>query len=164
MCARSHYFKVACSQSWKVGREKAVRLPDANAATFQMYMDVIHNRLDYDKKASALPLIKLYALGDFLDDVKLRNKAMQLLQSLDHCPSPISIDFLWANTVPGSLLRKWVVDAVSSRLGSTQFARSIAAYPAEFVQQIAMALHGLARPKREPTDYFEPESDGSVNA
>jgi hypothetical protein len=69
---RSKYLEAASSQRWTEGRDNAVRLIDTHPSTFQMYMDAMYNTLSYDIDASSRPLIKLYLLGDFLDDVKLR--------------------------------------------------------------------------------------------
>lgn len=165
VCARSKFFKAACSQRWRESRpDKAVRLPDRDPATFQMYMDALYGRLVYDKEASSKPLIKLYLLGDFLDDVKLRNRAMELLQLQKCCPSHNTIAFVWANTVPGSLIRNWITDVVIPKLNHPHFAKFIAAYPTEFVQHVAVSLHGLARGIAKSKNYFEVESDGDVDA
>jgi hypothetical protein len=96
VCARSTYFAAACSERWTEGRDKTIRLIDTEKATFQMYMDAMYDRLSYSSEKSSRPLIKLYILGDFLNDVKLRNRAMTLLVSLKRCPSYISIELIWA--------------------------------------------------------------------
>ena len=109
-----------------------------------------------------MPLIKFYVLGDFLNDFKLRNRAMQLLTSPEqrNCPSTVSVDFIWKHTAPGSLLRKWAVDMIAAKLGPVHFARFITMYPADFVQAIAMKLQQqaysrLPRPSVNFGDYLE---------
>lgn len=166
ICARSKYFATACSQRWEEGRMKVVPLPDVDSATFQMYMDwMLKLKLVYDKKLPT-PLIKLYLLGDFLDDVSLRNKAMSLLFSLEVCPSELSVNFIWNNTLHGSLLRNWVIDLIAWRQAPSDFASCVALYPAEFVQQLAVKLRqqfsatGSGHRSAKLQDYLEVISGG----
>jgi hypothetical protein len=157
---RSKYLEVACSQRWTEGRDNVVRLINTHPSTFQMYMDAMYNTLSYDIDASSRPLIKLYLLGDFLDDVKLRNKAMALLMTLKRCPSCPSIKLIWANTTVGSLLRDWAMDMVRSKLGAGHFANSVKEYPAEFVQQIAVSFYVLGKFQPDVKIYLEADGDG----
>jgi hypothetical protein len=129
-----------------------------------MYMDAMYNTLSYDIDASSRPLIKLYLLGDFLDDVKLRNKAMTLLMTLKRCPSSTSIRLIWSNTTNGSLLRDWAMDMVRSKLGAGHFANSIKDYPAEFVQQIAVSLYVLGKFQPDVRVYLEADGDDEDGA
>jgi hypothetical protein len=124
-----------------------------------MYMDAMYDSLSYSSTKSSRPLIKLYILGDFLNDVKLRNRAMTLLVSLKRCPSWISIELIWANTAIGSRLRDWAMDMVRTKLGAGYFANSIKEYPAEFVQQIAVSLYVLGNVGTDPRNHFEAEGD-----
>lgn len=48
LSARSQYFNTACSERWLEGQQKTVPLPEHERETFQMYMDLIYNRLVYD--------------------------------------------------------------------------------------------------------------------
>lgn len=149
ICARSDFFKAACKEHWQEGQARVVPLPDTEPDTFQMYMDLLCNRLVYDNASSSLPLIKFYVLGNFLGDVKTRNQAMRLLLSpkQEDCPSTVSVDFVWKNTTSGSLLRKWAIDMIASRLGPQHFAKFITRYPAEFVQDVAVKLQEQAYPR-----------------
>jgi hypothetical protein len=76
-------------------------LPDTEPETFQMYMDLICDRLVYDNASSSLPLIIFYVLVDFLGDIKPRNQAMKLLLSprQANCPSTVSVDFVWKRII-----------------------------------------------------------------
>jgi hypothetical protein len=141
---RSQYFNTACSQRWLEGQQKVVPLPEFEPETFQMYMDLTYNRLVYPETSRALPLVKFYVLVDYLDDVKARNRTMELLLCRMRCPSPETVAFLWDHTAQGSLLRQWAVDAVSAILEVDKFARMVGSYPAEFVQQIAVNAYRFA--------------------
>jgi hypothetical protein len=62
-------------------------------------------------------LIELYLLGDVLDDVKLRNKTLRLLNTHicmggPHLNSNL-VNIIWDHTASNSMLRKWAVDALS---------------------------------------------------
>jgi hypothetical protein len=160
VCARSTYFAAACSERWTEGLDtKIIRLIDTEPSTFQGYMDAMYDRLSYSSEKSSRPLIKLYILGDFLNDVKLRNRAMTLLVSLRRCPSYMSIELIWANTASGSRLRDWAMDMVRTKLGAGYFANSIQEYPAEFVQEIAVSLYVAGNLRSDPRVYFEAEGE-----
>jgi hypothetical protein len=170
ICARSKYFRLTCVHRLDNDHKKVVPLPTVDPATFQMYMDSVHNlKLAYDKQSSA-PLVKLYLLGNLLDDLQLRNKAMGLLCSLKVCPSPATVTLIWEHTSQESLLREWTIDIVTSRLMSACFAASVALYPAVFVQQAAVKLQqqaisaGSARRLMNTRDFTESEGGNGDDA
>jgi hypothetical protein len=91
ICAKSRFFRAACSDRWREGREKVVRLPGARSkCIFQMYMDWSYtNELEIDtfisqefKKRAMNVLVELYLLGDVLDDIIVRNKTLRALNTL----------------------------------------------------------------------------------
>lgn len=141
LCARSEFFRTACSKSWREGQEKVVPLPEVEEETFQTYMDLVSNLLIFDGETESLPLVKFYVLGDFLDDVKARDKALMLLIAERFCPTPETMGFIWDHTTYKSLLRQAAYDGVAARLGVIEFARKFKQYPAEFVQQFAVKMY-----------------------
>lgn len=153
LCARSGFFKAACSLCWAEGQHKIVPLSEVEGEIFQMYMDLAYHRLVWDNKLSSLRLVKLYVSGDFLDNVKARNTAMRLLLNQRSCPSPFTVDFIWDHTLQGSILRQWAVDMIAAKLGAAHFARIVGWYPAEFIQQIAVKLYQHA-----PADFPYPSA------
>jgi hypothetical protein len=91
-------------------------------------------------------LIGLYLLGDALDDIQLRNKATSMLFTCIRrhalLPALESVRHIWKSTASGSLLRKMVVDIFVSRLARSIFAARVSSYPADFVQEVAVAAVG----------------------
>lgn len=160
LCARSEYFRVACSQKWQEGQEKVVPLPEIEEEAFQTYMDFIYNLAIFDGEAESLPLVKFYVLGDFLDDAKVRDKALGLLIARRFCPSPETAHFIWDHTTSSSLLRQAAYDGVAKKMDIIDFARKVKQYPAEFVQQFAVKLFyhapaGLIYPSARLQDFLD---------
>jgi len=145
VCAKSRFFKAACSGRWKEGQEECVRLPDVKPEIFQCYVDWVYGGIfvaegpvDNEVKMAT----SLYVLGDILDDIRLRNTALKALTSYacverKH-PSVGSIRRAWINTPSHSLFRKWIVDTTFFQLRREHFAQRISHYPAEMVQLIAL--------------------------
>ena len=154
VCAKSKFFKAACSKQWREGQERIVRLPEAGVATFKAYSawiysgDVAENTCtstssDGEKRTTLASLVDLYLLGDTLDDVKLRNKVVMMLftsiRSMNMLPCISGVQQIWKSTPSGSLLRKMLVDAFVSRLERNGFASCAPSYPADFVREVAVA-------------------------
>lgn len=145
ICVKSKFFKTACSTRWREGQEKIVRLPEVEAEAFQSYVNWAYS--DNVVAESTLGeniemMIKLYLLGDKLEDIKLRNKALKALHShatIDKLhPGYGNIKVIWAATPPNSLLRKWVLDVTILRLCREHFEKRLADYPSEFVRELAL--------------------------
>lgn len=113
--------------------------------------------------------VKMYLLGDTLDDVRLRNKASKALMrhittDLLH-PNASDLALIWEKTLPESRMRKLMVDATAMRLSPKVFERKIDKYPAGLVQQVAVKLrHQTTSMEIEVfqaklEDYLEAEDD-----
>lgn len=154
VCAKSKFFKAACSKQWLEGQERIVRLPEAQPATFQSYCHWIYSEdlpeptctdesAKRDKLAEQKTLIKLYLLGDILDDVQLRDKATSVLfvamRRQQIPPSVGNMKLIYESTPSSSLLRKMIVDVFISRIDRSDVAQSLTYYPAEFIQEVAAA-------------------------
>ena len=149
ICATSKFFRAACSTRWLKEGERVVRLPDVQPPDFQVYVHwsytgnlVIED--DATKSDRGLNLARMYIIGDVLDDVKLRNSAMRLLNALViaqgfFCPRVIRL--IWENTTNPSCLRQWTVDTAILAINRKDFSKNAARYPAEFMS--AMALEAL---------------------
>lgn len=152
VCARSKFFKAACSNRWREGQERVVQLPEVEVTTFQSYCHWIYSddlpeytcTMDSDTRDKNLEqklTIKLYLLGDTLDDVELRNKTTSRLfasmRSLEMLPTPANMKLIYESTPSGSLLRKMLVDAWISRADRSYFTEHVEQNPAELVQEIA---------------------------
>lgn len=145
---KSKFFKAACSETWKEGQERIVRLPDVAPRTFQRYIDWIYGSLLVVGEGSGVAdisaMVNLYLLGDVSDDVKLRNRTMKALNDyayFDKTSTSVELtQKIWDRTTPNSLLRKWIIDEMIMRHSRAQFEAKVAGYPVDFVQQIALKL------------------------
>jgi hypothetical protein len=154
ICVKSKFFRAACSERWKdskEGQEKVVRLPEVEPEVFQRYVDwTYRDALVADTAIGDAVTIslKLYLLGDLLDDVRLRNKTTKALMrhvttDLLH-PNAPEAQLIWEKTTPSSLIRKLVVDGTVLRLSAKTFAEHIGEWPAGLVQQVAISLKNQA--------------------
>jgi hypothetical protein len=158
VCASSKFFKAACSKRWAEGRAKEVRLDEVKAETFRAYIVWVYaekitaNRSTQgDAKVAALDefaeTVDLYLLGEFLDDLRLRNAAMRALVTNSKLwiiqLLPKLIDQIWKSTLPDSLLRKMIVDATVSRaldpMYTSGFEQHSEDYPKDFLRCVAVA-------------------------
>lgn len=164
---------------WLEGRDKAVRLPEIDPDVFQTYLDWTYTDCLVVETAPKSPTLKtktcrgivdMYLLGDVLDDIKLRNRAMQLLSShvINYrAPNPMTVRHIWANTPTTSLLRNWVVDVLILKLSREYFADHAATYPPDLVLQMATRLlkqtekldNNNLEEKMSSSEYLEPEGD-----
>lgn len=154
VCAKSKFFKAACSKQWLEGQERIVRLPEAGAAIFQAYCSWIYSgelqeltctaASDVaDGIAECKSLIKLYLLGDSLDDIALRNQMnVVLFKAMENQKKLVEnglIRLVWESTVPKSSMRGMIVDVFVSRHSCAQFAERVSDFPTKFVQEVAVA-------------------------
>ena len=122
-----------------------MRLPEVKVEAFESYINWAYSDTLVAKSNVSLNIdmmVDLYLLGDKLDDIRLRNKTLKALHSyaiIDKLqPSAKNIEDIWHGTPPNSLLRKWAVDIVISRLGRKCFKDNLTAYPSESVQELAL--------------------------
>lgn len=165
VCAKSKFFKAACSSRWLEGQERVLRLPEVSAATFQTYCTWIYTNdialgnctpesPQEEIYAEETSFIDLYLLGDKLDDIQLRNGTITMLIdfSVKHniVISMTNIALIWDSTPRGSLLRKLILDLTVTRCSREDFARHLPIAPPEYVQEVALAALWAA-----PVCYWE---------
>ena len=81
LCAKSKYFKSACSKLWVSGGEKIVRPTQGTPEQFKTYSAWVYtshlnvDAEDTDQQLAAL--IGMFIPGEFLDDYQLRNATME---------------------------------------------------------------------------------------
>jgi hypothetical protein len=151
LCSKSKFFKAACSKAWI--EDKTVRQPHVTVELFRHYCDWIYtgtiptSRLTPESKiedegAEKELFADLYLLGDSLDDIQLRNLAIQrfcvCLGGSKSLPSIDLVAHARSSTPPKSLFRKRIVDITVARLSRDRFAETVAEYPLEFVQELAV--------------------------
>jgi hypothetical protein len=148
ICANSKFFNAACSKLWTEGKEKVVRLPEVKVDTFQAYFVWAYTgRVVINKGAPRDELkatIDLYLLGDVLDDLLLRNAAMESLVAnipVWNVVPPVNlVSHVWDVTLPGSRLRQVIVDVVIMRVSRANLETFVTVdHPIEFLHSIAIA-------------------------
>jgi hypothetical protein len=152
LCSKSKFFKAACSKAWI--KDRTVRQPHVSVVLFRHYCEWIYtgtiptSRLtpeseNEDKAAEQELFAGLYLLGDSLDDIQLRNLAIQRFcvcsEEGDQLPVTTMFTHIWSSTPPGSLFRKQLIDIMVARILRDRFAETIAEYPPDFVQELAVA-------------------------
>lgn len=159
ICAKSNFFAAACSDSkrWVEGKEKQVRLPEVNPSVFQSYLSWVYStslnitelttdQIDQDqlpdtRNRNVAKHLELYFLGDVLDDVRLRNKVMQILVlDTDNAPCLQTIARVWEKTPEDSPVRRMIVDRAVLRTKRENLIANMTRYPANFVQHVAVKL------------------------
>lgn len=144
ICAKSKFFRAACSERWTGRKNQPIKLPEVSAADFQTYFHWVYTTKielqsdDPDKKWHSL--IDLYILGDVLDDYQLRNTSMeQLINDLPLLKKSFTrstIRHVYERAPVGSPLRKFLVDY---RIGKGS-AGVLVKYPVEFLQEFVVSL------------------------
>lgn len=122
-------------------------MPAVMPCDFQRYLAWL-----YSKKLSAASselwdqamyaTIDLYILADVLDDIHLRNAAIELLFTLDNSkglPSFCVVEKMWMQTPATSFLRKLYVQKFAIHVEAEYFEEMKDQFPMEFVQNIAVA-------------------------
>ena len=148
LCAKSKYFKSACSELWASGREKVVRPTQGTPEQFKMYSEWVytsHLSINAEDPGQQLDdLIGMFILGDFLNDYQLRNATMDLLITTilgsTHVFGLDQLDRVYAATPTGSPLREFTVWWVLANVSQADLYINIARYPAELVQELALAV------------------------
>ena len=105
ICGKSKFFKATCSTQWREGQEKVVRLPEVGAKAFQIYVHWAYSDTLVAEPTGAHNvelMVKLYLLGDKLEDIKFRNKALKALNDyaiIDRMlPCCAGVSVIWAET------------------------------------------------------------------
>ena len=147
LCAKSKYFESACSELWASGREKVVRPTQGTPKQFKMYSEWVYtSRLNVDAEdpnQQLAELIGMFILGDFLNDHQLRNATMDCLITTilgsTHVFGLDQLDRIYAETPASSPLRRFAVWWVLANVSRKDLESSITQYPAELVQELALA-------------------------
>jgi len=152
ICGKSKFFEAACRKEWKEGVQKLIRLPEVEPWIFKSYVSWVYTgnaviELDDETSEEQAPrakqqdgFIKLYVLGDTLDDMPLRNRAMKEMVSIDCQPGTASVAWAFDHTPTGSLLRSMLVNYAALRWSRETFANESAQNHPEFVQELAKFL------------------------
>jgi hypothetical protein len=177
--AKSKFFRAACSERWgelrsSSGISRAIKLPETRAHDFQMYVSWVYaTRMielkNGDDLVSRKLLFRMYVLGDVLDDLQLRNAALeQLISSTALYTTQPNIEetkYVYENTPSGSALRGFLVEYRIGRGCREDFAKDVAKYPIEFIQEFAAAAFSKIQSSTRPIvtaslrNSFKPETE-----
>ncbi|KAK5679360.1 hypothetical protein LTS10_008175 [Elasticomyces elasticus] len=135
LCSTSEFFKKACTGEWLESKERVIRLADVDATIFQIYVEGLYfpssdlkemltdHPVDGVKEPvnlrgckqrhveTTLQVCDLWALGDYLQDYAIQNKAMNLLEGAVGWKSFGSVrimTWLAAHTTSTSRLAKYL--------------------------------------------------------
>lgn len=143
----SQYIQSALKNEWKEGKEKHVSLVDHSPEALEGYINwlytkqvtlknaekkCIHHGPDTDQGVQdsdciymyCLDLVKVYILGDYLNDMRFCNAVIDTLELMEGCfPGLDAIDWVWSNTMQNNPLRGFIIEhwaeAVKSDLQQT---------------------------------------------
>lgn len=126
ICERSEFFRRAMNGNWVEASDRIVKLPEDCASIFEVYMNLIYTGvipLPTGKDYGTNTLVRLYVLGEKLQDVSAKNSVItsiinvlkQQLLDLSLCITiaASSIQVIYAGTPEGSPLRRLAVDSWS---------------------------------------------------
>lgn len=164
ICAKSKFFQAACRKEWSEGAHKLIRLPEVEPDIFSSYLNWVYTgglAVNVPKQDPVTPketkygnFVKLYLLGDTLDDLSLRNSTMGILVNSNYQLMPASITLAFEHTPTQSLLRKMLVTFAALRWDRACFAIFKAKYHPEFVQDLAEYLmYQTDKQKTSPKDF-----------
>lgn len=105
----SKLIQTTLNGEWKESGDKRVLLPETKVSEYEAYMEWLY--------AIGKTLVRLYLLGDFLGDDRFDNAVIDTLISGCQAVSPwrfapADLDFVWERTLPGSTLRKFLVELI----------------------------------------------------
>jgi len=108
-------------------RDKRVSLPEARVSDFEVYLEWLYTSEvvvigEFDSRG--IIFVRLYLLGQDLEDDRFCNAVIDTLLD-EHRPgnseimifSPQAIQWIWNRTLPGSILRKILIDFVILDMG-----------------------------------------------
>lgn len=176
ICAKSRFFKAACRKEWSEGITRIIRLPEAEPEMFRSYLvwvytdglavDITNSEPVQAQETKYSTFVKLYVLGDRLEDLRLRNSIMEILVNSNHQFNHESVTWAFEHTPTGSLLRKMLVSFAATRWVRAIFDEHKAKYHPEFVLDLAAFLMhqtdkqkiGLAEFIQKLPEFLEDES------
>jgi hypothetical protein len=139
----SSYFRTALKEQWKEGATKTIKLTEDDPDVFEIFFHWIFKRTLYSKLSSegwipysSMQLSKLFVFADARGIPELGNAAIDVFVQtyFQRWGSPVpSLNYIYKNTMHGSLLRRVVVD-FAVETGRFDFVHSyLADFPKEFL-------------------------------
>lgn len=147
LCTKSRYFRGLCSGERQDG---PILLPQVQPDDFVIYCRWVYfNELPGSAGVQYSDLnwsFECYILGEQLDDLQLRNRAIAALSEglcrLQPTLNPNNVSTFWARTIPGSIFRKLLVDYTLQSAFRGNVVKELTTWPSEFVQEVLEASLG----------------------
>jgi hypothetical protein len=132
----------ALKNDWKEGQERHVSLPDHEPETLEGYINWLYTKgvtlKDAEKKCGhhgpsatqqfqdsecshmhCLKLVKMYMLGDYLNDMQFCNAVMDRMENMQGCvPGPDAISLAWGHMLQDCPVQKFVLEKWGGVLGT----------------------------------------------
>lgn len=169
ICMSSKFFAAACSPGrWREGREKLVHLPESPPQAFQAYVHWVYtgeiSPMVYfgeqviSEAMEAKAHIEAYIIGEFLDDAKLRTKALdnlitKIVTWRTMIPSSL-IGRAYETTPVGSPLRRLLVEEWINYSKVGRFTRKMAELPEDSIADVVESLT-LKRKKQTASEMLK---------
>ncbi len=158
---RSQFFKVALTGHFIEAEMQSIDLEDIDHQVFDVFVQWVYTS-DIQKQGGKLPrgdlLIKLWVLADRLIAPKLQNMAICAIEhkamNEDQVVRTDQLQYIYENTVPGSQLRRLIVDQCSNlHHESFVIGCSVQDYPKDMLLDLITAL--LRRRGGEPRSIID---------
>ncbi|KAK4609454.1 hypothetical protein CLAFUR4_14529, partial [Fulvia fulva] len=156
ICARSPFLQAACLTRHRMGLDNFIFLEEQEPELFELYVNWVYTgQVDAsilsqpqaqpdnnDKRPTYLQLGKVWALGYYLQDTKLRNKIVDMVITMvNKTPGIISAPVLrlvWRGVPEGSTLRRLYTQIEVCHASSSDFKNNIDAWPVEVLEEATM--------------------------
>lgn len=173
----SDFFRAACKGEWKESDERTVRLPEINPDVFKVYLTFLYTGevdadVDYEEADAPTLLIKCFALGEMVQDVRFKNsvidKYLYTTESDGEIASSGTIQLLCEAVHSESTMMRLCVDYATFYTNKASFDVAVKELPSQFVASIAMAaVRGLGqcvdeekKPRNRRGCYYHEHPDG----
>jgi hypothetical protein len=143
----SGYFRNALKDAWAEGTDKTVKLPGEYQDAFEIFYNWLYTRTMYtptDKGEIPLgyrSIVESYVFGDAHQIPEFSNAALNtLVQKIDQeALFPVEeLEYIYENTLPDSLLRKYLTDDVVACYLFDDFGTTDD-FPKDFMRDIILA-------------------------
>lgn len=160
LTSTSAFFRAACSEKWKEGQERLVRLPEHDVDSWNEYLhckftqsvakpDVSKNTCG-EETDPWIRIVQLWITADQLQDVHLQNKVVDEMLSMNTRRSdyagPKTVSLAREHTTPDAPLRRLLIDEyLASNIGIDYMREHWSKYPSDFLRDLFAAALGAKR-------------------
>lgn len=161
LCKTSKFFETACSKPWMADDEKTITLHDTEPTAFQVYVHWTYTeKLDTSfmpnspyslSFISSIDIVRLWVLGNFLDDEAFMNDVIDhLIKKSDSEKKRFNVQTLqytWDHTPAGCTIQRLMIDIMAAGVNEEHFESNWDLYPTDLLAELA---------RRHVTKRFQP--------